>query len=63
MRDGLANRLDPVLACPFCLVHGRIGRRKELGGRLRGGDRGDPEQRETQFAAFVDDLRFVASLL
>ena len=25
--------------------------------------RGDPEQRETQFAAFVDDLRFVASLL
>ena len=25
--------------------------------------RGDSEQRETQFAAFVDDLRFVASLL
>ena len=25
--------------------------------------RGDPEQREAEFAAFVDDLRFVASLL
>jgi len=25
--------------------------------------RGEPEQRETEFAAFVDDLRFVASLL
>jgi uracil-DNA glycosylase len=25
--------------------------------------RGEPEQRETEFAAFVDDLRFVAGLL
>src|SRR6266566_3081798 len=43
VRDGLARRLDPVLAGPFCLVHGRIGRREELGGGLRWGDRGDPE--------------------
>jgi DNA polymerase len=25
--------------------------------------RGEPEQRETEFAAFVDDLRFVAGLI
>jgi len=38
-----ARRLDPVLAGPLGLVHGRIGSRKELQSRPGRGSRGDPE--------------------